>query len=306
MQFQLLPKLESKINSSPSDPTTFLTDPGFFAETAHAMMAEPMRTINPSETEKFPSPPSSHRGSISSYVAPPSAAMMANAYFPSHTRSSSENIPSPASSQSMCGCLQTVVGLLEDLDANTVSGAAAIDSMLSSQKEALDYSKNMLACMQCAARSEHMTLLNFVATKMVALCEQIVERYVAHTQNPTAAEDFRQLNLARRNSSHRGSPGADAASAAAMAAASNPTAAAVGANMFLGDYEVNSPVEWDYLVRVLIVLQLRGLQSFLAEMKKVAQPALRDTQFSKLLMLEGQVAELSKVMARVEKEAGQR
>ena len=64
--------------------------------------------------------------------------------------------------------------------------------------------------------------------------------------------------------------------------------------LLLGDYEISSPLEWEHLVRVLIILQLRAVMELLADMKNMGSKVLGETQTASLAQAEIRVGELEK------------
>ena len=64
--------------------------------------------------------------------------------------------------------------------------------------------------------------------------------------------------------------------------------------LLLGDYEISSPLEWEYLVRVLIFLQLRAVTELLADMKNMSSMFLGETQTTSLTQAQIRVGELEK------------
>ena len=61
--------------------------------------------------------------------------------------------------------------------------------------------------------------------------------------------------------------------------------------LLLGDYEINSPLEWEHLVWVLIFLQLRAVMELLADMKNMGSKVLRETQTASLAQAEIRIGE---------------
>lgn len=70
--------------------------------------------------------------------------------------------------------------------------------------------------------------------------------------------------------------------------------------LFIGDYEVDVPLEWKCLMRVLIILQLTSLQSLLIRMKMIASSASRSAQLSVLHITERKIGDLMLKLRRPE------
>ena len=159
-----------------------------------------------------------------------------------------------------CLCLQTVVPLLEELEdrANSVD-PQALTSILAWKKEARNHCEAMLRCTCCTARSDYMMLLAVVCDKLVTLCEKVVHRYLSSTGQRLSDQK------SGVTSQHK---------------------------LFVGDYEVDTPGEWMYIMRVLIMLQLGSMGTLLGKMKSIASTALRGTQLTVLRAMDQRVAKM--------------
>lgn len=157
--------------------------------------------------------------------------------------------------------MQTIAFLLEQLENKSSSiESTALDSALASHKEALNHCNAMLRCAKCTARSENMMLLAFVCEKLVTLCEKVLGNY---TGQPRPGDEF----LKRQGDG--------------MASEGGGTGCC--AKVLFGEYGVDLPLEWDCLIRVLIILQLKSLGNLLARIKMMASSAVRGAQLSVLL-----------------------
>ena len=171
--------------------------------------------------------------------------------FPSveHQRKGSVSLISH--SPKMCRCQSTAVLMLEELEVKIdIIDTLAPDTALAFHKKILSQSKAMLCCTQCTSRSENRMLLAFVCKKLGTLCERIVTRHIypmrqEHRETPKQQKDpTAQESEAFSNGNQH--------------------------EAYLGNYEIDLPYELDCLIRVLIVLQLRGLKALLAKMNVVA------------------------------------
>jgi hypothetical protein len=66
----------------------------------------------------------------------------------------------------------------------------------------------------------------------------------------------------------------------------------------VGDYKVDLPLEWCHLMRVIIIMQLRGLKSLVVNMKVMASSAARESQFLLLLATEKRVGNMATMLQR--------
>ncbi|KAF4536462.1 C6 zinc finger domain containing protein [Lasiodiplodia theobromae] len=168
-------------------------------------------------------------------------------------------LPSVAISSPVCGCLATLVELLEELD---TPARPTLDAALASHKLFLKRALRVLHCSSCHSRSEHLVLLTRVCDKLVRLCERIVLSYLQ----------------------------ADSSSMT-LTSSSPPTPDYFPypptESLFLGCYETDAS-EWGSLVCVILSLQLRSLGSLLAGVRRSAslaqQPRLQQAE-AKLRLL---------------------
>lgn len=64
--------------------------------------------------------------------------------------------------------------------------------------------------------------------------------------------------------------------------------------LLLGDYEISSKQEWEHLVRVLILLQLRAVVDLLGDMREKGGNILGEIQKTSLARAEQRVSELER------------
>lgn len=164
-----------------------------------------------------------------------------------------------------------MVILLEELENRSDAiDPAALDSAMAYHKEALSQCDGMLRCARCSGRSEYMMLLTIVCEKLVALCDKVLHRYLEHTsRRPDGNPSLRETTEARQR-------------------------------IFLGDYEIDLTQEWKYLMKVLIVFQLRSLGRLLGKMKTLASSAIRGSQLTLLLNTERRLRDLTVSLQRSE------
>lgn len=220
-------------------------------------------------------------------------------------------IPRAFSSQSpsgrSCQCLVAVIFAVEEFEANCNSGnRAALDSVVAYQKEAIKCCRSMLKCSSCMGKRENLVLLVFIAEKMIAACEWIVVLYRTKDRNTRAGSVSSSLPdclptnrpLHRDNvEDHNFATSASSLSKTEHTNCDSTMSTSRGKSsdwreLLFGDYEISSPLEWDHLVRVLIILQLRAMMEWLADMKDMGHEVLGETQMASLAQAEIRVGEL--------------
>ncbi|KAI0436859.1 hypothetical protein F4803DRAFT_556585 [Xylaria telfairii] len=130
-----------------------------------------------------------------------------------------------------CACQQRIIFLIDELESLLTDGGNAkvgnVGAALATHKEAVRYGESMLSCERCLARLENMTLLTILAERLVRICEGMVASYLDGMQTWD-------------------SPGKQV--------------------VWFGEYELDSPAEWDLLLGNAIFLQLRALYSLVERM----------------------------------------
>ncbi|TGJ85130.1 hypothetical protein E0Z10_g3641 [Xylaria hypoxylon] len=135
-----------------------------------------------------------------------------------------------------CQCLQRVVFLLEEIDSEALdSNVKELGPWLSRHKEALRCSEALLMCPLCQVKPEHMTILAFLTDRLIAICDNVVTAYLLNLEGSI------NLNIM----GHR--DGAWLVS--------------------VGNFEIDSPHEWSAIVRTMLVMQLRGLDTLMVRFK---------------------------------------
>ncbi|KAI0506899.1 hypothetical protein F5B22DRAFT_659817 [Xylaria bambusicola] len=139
-----------------------------------------------------------------------------------------------------CQCLQRVVFLLEELDSESLgTNIKELGPWLSRHKEALRCSEALLTCSLCQAKPEHMTILTFLTDRLIAMCDNVVSAYLQ-----TMEGDANNTGMAYRDAAWL---------------------------VLVGNFEIDSPQEWSALVRTMLIMQLRGLDSFMVRFKDLLQ-----------------------------------
>ena len=188
----------------------------------------------------------------------------------------------PRNEGQSCRCMQKGVTLLEEVENQTQNfDPTAIDSALAYHKGALETCFSMLRCYKCAVCIEIAMLLTLVANKLSQLCEKIVSQLSqqsqrlerSHTQQQQQAQggwSSESEDGSRTDAPHR--------------------------NVFLGNHEINSLMEWIQLMKGLITVQLKGLIDLAARMKG-REPGLSGSQLTKLGNVE---REVRKILGRLQ------
>ncbi|KAI0483449.1 hypothetical protein F4859DRAFT_528852 [Xylaria cf. heliscus] len=131
-----------------------------------------------------------------------------------------------------CVCQQRIIFLIDELESLITDDSNAqvgnVDAALASHKETVRYGESMLSCQRCLVHVENMTLLTILAERLVKLCEGMVSAYLDGMQ--TWDGPSKQV-------------------------------------VCFGEYELDSPAEWDLLLGNAIFLQLRALYSLVDRIK---------------------------------------
>lgn len=208
-----------------------------------------------------------------------------------------------------CQCLAAIVFAVEEVEASCNSGnRAELDSVLAYQKDAIKCCRSMLQCSSCMAKRENIVLLVFVTEKIVLSCGRIVESY--RMEDGEAREGpVPSMSLDRSTTdchSHGVNVGDHDLAIPALfpsridcmhsgSITSTRTSTLPGwRELLLGDYEINSPLEWEHLVRVLILLQLRAVMALLADTENIGSEVLGETLTASLARAKARVGELEK------------
>lgn len=143
-------------------------------------------------------------------------------------------LPSPSTTVSTepCNCLRRVVLLMDEAKSLTNIDARAVDSTLATNKEALSHGRDMLACTTCVLRVEYMAILMFMLDEMVRLAQSITNLLQPQNQ---------KMHVGRIKV------------------------------ISFGNYEVDSCEEYSIIVRGLLSLQLKELQSLTKRLREVSQ-----------------------------------
>lgn len=227
--------------SSPDSPVgmqQFLTDPipSFRPTTA------PINS--PASTTSATTPKSTTPTATKSKLSSVSAAFPGSIVAQRNREAANNMIRQTPAGASSCRCMSTALDILEVLEIkNSKMSLEAIDGILSFKKRALNQCNVMLECQGCNSHSQFMMLLVVICDKMVASFERLsltcreVHQQIANVGDPKKAEGFTIVD---------------------------------GKSLFVGEYEVDLDEERCYLVRQLVMLQLRNLATFELRLKGIA------------------------------------
>lgn len=166
----------------------------------------------------------------------------------------------------------------------------------------------MLKCSNCMAKRENFVLLVFMSERIVVACSRIVTMYCMedgglrnNTHNRADTTTVVPSQLARLPGLHLSGTTTDmdmdsqcltvAAASAASSSPSRPTTPG-WQQLLLGDYKINSALEWDHLVRALINFQLRAIKALLGDVKSIGTMILGDAQKESLAHAEAIIHKL--------------
>ena len=175
-----------------------------------------------------------------------------------------------ARSGTVCQCPQAIIALLESSEATTSRVEIQnVDTILAHHKEALMRCKNVLECAHCDSPTDHMMLLVVVCRKLVTLVEEVVRVF----------NRWRTINQLVKDG--------------------------IGAvrddggqhhqdrwNFSFGNYVVDSELEGGSIIKILILVQLKGTLGILNRLKSIAKAEQRETQMAMLQAIEHKVTEI--------------
>lgn len=211
--------------------------------------------------------------------------------------------PLPTNDKSTCKCLQTILSLIEELENRAcTTGGQTLDSILAYQKEALRHCIRVVHCSTCTARSDHMILLGVVSDKLITSYEHVIAGNM---------ESF--LRGMRRNNSHHNTDMGTEDEEAGAAGSGKSSSSSNGAEragerdggdddvdgggrslrprtVSFGCYKIDSQTEWEYVVRVLMTLQLRQVLGLLGSMQTIAEGTSRGPQIAAIRLRKQRLA----------------
>ena len=236
-----------------------------------------------------PAPPSSSRGSLHqpeqskaqleySHTATPPLTKTHSTQSSRHpsvsqqSHSSAANNGTLASSPTQhCRCLRDGVVLLEEVE-NRVTDldVAAMDSALAYHKGVLNGCLTIVQC-QCEGHQEKAVLLAFIVDKLSTLCESVVGAFLDQVRQSNERQQFQTPPHPHGASEHSHRS---------------------WQSLYIGDYEIDSMVEWVPLIKGLICIQLSRQAQFLAKLKAFTN-SFGGSQLSKLSHIEKRMRQMA-------------
>ncbi|KAL9609844.1 MAG: hypothetical protein Q9167_005411 [Letrouitia subvulpina] len=236
--------------------------------------------------------------------------------------STSTSAPSPfqSSSGQSCRCLAAVIFAVEKLEASCKSGdRSELDTIVAQKKAAIQCCRSMLKCSSCMAERQNLVLLVFMSEKIVAACGRIVVLYCANDRDTRAGSVLSPLpghspteslshfdNVEDRDlltSTSSASPRANCRHTSSIMLVRTGTSSD-WQELLVGNYEINSSLEWEHVVRLLLFLQLNAAVELLADLKKIGSELLGETQIASLAQAETKVSQLRICMHRRDIDTG--
>lgn len=203
---------------------------------------------------------------------------------------------SQSSFEKTCQCLAEVIFALEKLETSCNSGSRAeLDSIVANQKDVIQVCRSMLECSSCMAKRENFILLVFMSERIVVACRHIVTLFRMEDDGMrTSTAPHSQLGCLPTD--HL-SNDMDIDNQGLATSASTPSRTSSGwRKRLLGDYEINSALEWDHLVRALINFQLGAVKGLLGDVKSMGTMILGDAQTEGLTRAETRISKLEQDM----------
>ncbi|KAI1744486.1 hypothetical protein F4680DRAFT_404921, partial [Xylaria scruposa] len=115
------------------------------------------------------------------------------------------------------------------------------DAWLSRLREALHCGESLLGCTFCQVKPENVSILGLLADRLTTMCEMIVCKYFEIVQSIPCT--------------------------GVVSAANAPWL------ISLGEFEIDCVSEWNVLIRAVLTMQLRALDSLVRKLKSVTDPA---------------------------------
>ncbi|PMB64428.1 hypothetical protein BM221_009816 [Beauveria bassiana] len=207
-----------------------------------------------------------------------------------------------------CYCLAATVFAVEELENSYMSGKRAeLDSIVACQKQAIACCRSLMRCGACIARRDTVVLLVLMTEKVVMACERISFLFQARKNIGSSVPGLRSpLDHASPYDKGKGlgllTPPASGlfsmnAAQPRLSGTPEPIDTPKGwQEIFLGDYEITCPQEWQTLIRAIILLQLTSLTEMLVDLKSVGSTLLGETQ---MLSLTRAIMKLGEIEAAI-------
>ena len=231
---------------------------------------------SPASTASTTTPTTSTPTTSKSKLSSTPSAAFPGSIVAQRNRESVSMIRHTSNTASSCRCMSTALDILEVLEIkNSKMSLEAIDGILSFKKRALNQCNVMLECQGCNSHSQFMMLLVVICDKMVASFERL---------SLSCRDVHQQFNAEVESKAKKG----------------EGSAIFGGKSMSVGEYEVDLDEERCYLVRQLVMLQLRNLATFELRLKGIANGWSWDTHKTMLATIDKRLQDTAANVRRLD------
>lgn len=144
-----------------------------------------------------------------------------------------------------CQCSRELMLLMDDLDSKSEAAhAQKLDALLAYQRRAFRTCAKLLDCSFCNSAPDYMMLLAVVCRKLILHMEAILDAFMAQEKHNSSGSGERLIPW----------------------------------RILLGEYPVETELEWMTIMASMIAIQLNAALKVLERLKCTAQNTLRDTQ----------------------------
>jgi hypothetical protein len=181
---------------------------------------------------------------------------------------------------------------------------AELDSIISYQKKAVKCCRSMVDCISCTSKRENTVMFIFIVERIVAACSQVVQLYNTGDDVPEPPSrtylppDMFSLQTGDQLRAWHVETG-DSSPISTRTRSSSDATLSKWRELLVGDYEVNSQLEWEHLMRVLISVQLHTVMELLADTWKLRGAALTEMQGASLTRSGDSIAKLGSRMSAI-------
>ncbi|KAI1191860.1 hypothetical protein F5B17DRAFT_381267 [Nemania serpens] len=164
-------------------------------------------------------------------------------------------------SQKLCHCFQTVGFLFQEIDSGTVDTSAKdLGSWLSRYREALRCCEALLLCSLHRVKPDHMGFLGLLADRLMIMCDEAISIYMSTWTG----------NINHNINSHQD-----------------------GAWLvYIGSFEIDSPLEWRTLISTILAIQLRRLGALMVQFKNLLWYIEAESVREKADLIQSQISAL--------------
>ncbi|KAL2203777.1 hypothetical protein CC79DRAFT_1324615 [Sarocladium strictum] len=205
--------------------------------------------------------------------------------------------PSPPATERACDTLA-----VEEFETSCNHGKRAeLDSVISYQKKAVNCCRSMVDCISCTSQRENIVMFIFIVERIVAACSQVVQLYNtgegAEPQSRTCLPTDTIISQTGGQLRAWHVEAGDTSPISTRTRSSSDATLSKWRELLVGDDEVNSQLEWEHLMRVLISVQLHTVMELLADTWKLRGAALTEMQGASLTRSGDSIAKLGSRMS---------